>query len=355
MNTIAGLSSNALYAKAKALFAEHLTAGVYEELAGMTDLAEFTSFLRTKTPYGAAFEAVGQNGRLSRRQLEGIIKRMTLMRLEKILRYASLCDDGISDYFRMKHECECIIRRLRQEGDYELDSYFMYVPDGFFKKTCFDLYALERACTPKAVLEVLEGTPYEKPLARVFSFAADPQKDKENTRQVPENLLYSALYEHSAAIFKKKLDAKSYPEVEKLLASLGDMLAIGTFYRIKKYYPEKEDMLRLHVYRSQLTRLSAAQRSSLEHAADISAFIAALDTTCYKKLVPLMKSEKAAIAAKQYLYDYCRAQFSMTSDAALTALCFSAQISAEADNLITLAEGICVGARAEEMTALLIR
>jgi len=45
----------------------------------------------------------------------------------------------------------------------------------------------------------------------------------------------------------------------------------------------------------------------------------------------------------------------MTSDAALTALCFSAQISAEADNLITLAEGICVGARAEEMTALLIR
>lgn len=47
MNTIAGLSSNALYAKAKALFAEHLTAGVYEELAGMTDLAEFTSFLRT--------------------------------------------------------------------------------------------------------------------------------------------------------------------------------------------------------------------------------------------------------------------------------------------------------------------
>ena len=146
MSTISGLSASALYAKAKAVYASHLTDAVYAELAGMTDFAEFVGYIRTKTPYSEAFEAIGGNtGKLSRRQFEGIIKRMTLMRLEKILRYASLCDDGITDYFRMKHECECIIRRLRQQGDYELDSYFMYIPDGFFKKTCFELYALERA------------------------------------------------------------------------------------------------------------------------------------------------------------------------------------------------------------------
>ena len=352
--SISGLSSNALYAKAKAMFADHLTDEVYTELAGMTELADFTSYLKTKTPYSEAFEAIGQSGRLSRRQLEGIIKRMTLLRLEKLLRYASLCDDGISDYFRMKHECECIIRRLRQEGDYELDSYFVYVPDGFFKKTCFDLYALERACTPKEVLEVLKGTPYEKPLARVLSFDS-PDAEMQNRRQVPENRLYGFLYEHSAQIFKKKNDAGSYPEIEKLLASLGDMLTIGTLYRIKTYYPEKEDVLRLHVYRSVLTRLSAAERSALEHASGTDTFLAALDTTCYKKLVPLFKSDKAAIATKQYLYDFCRKQFTMTSDAALTALCYSAQISAEADNLITLAEGICVGAKPEEMLGLLLR
>ena len=87
--SISGLSSNALYAKAKAMFADHLTDEVYTELAGMTELADFTSYLKTKTPYSEAFEAIGQSGRLSRRQLEGIIKRMTLLRLEKLLRYAS--------------------------------------------------------------------------------------------------------------------------------------------------------------------------------------------------------------------------------------------------------------------------
>lgn len=85
MSTISGLSASALYAKAKAVYASHLTQGAFAELAAMTDFAEFVGYVRTKTPYAEAFEAVGSTGKLSRRQFEGIIKRMTLMRLEKIL------------------------------------------------------------------------------------------------------------------------------------------------------------------------------------------------------------------------------------------------------------------------------
>lgn len=350
MSTISGLSASALYAKAKAVYASHLTQGTFAELAAMTDFAEFVGYIRTKTPYAEAFEAIGGNtGKLSRRQFEGIIKRMTLMRLEKILRYASLCDDGITDYFRMKHECECIIRRLRQQGDYELDSYFMYIPDGFFKKTCFELYALERACTPKEILAVLKNTPYENVLARLISGTPEA----ENARLVPENRLYSFLYEHSAAVFKKKAPG-DFAEIETLLATLGDMLAVSTLYRIKTYYPENEEVLRLHVYRSPLTRFAAKERTALEHASGTEEFVKTLGGTCYKGLVPLLKSGKAAIFTKQYLYDVCRERFSMTNSAALAALCFSACISAEADNLILLAEGICMGAKPEDMTALLV-
>ena len=132
------------------------------------------------------------------------------------------------------------------------------------------------------------------------------------------------------------------------------MLAVSTLYRIKTYYPETEEVLRLHVYRSPLTRFAAKERTALEHASGTEEFVKTLGGTCYKGLVPLLKSGKAAIFTKQYLYDVCRERFSMTNSAALAALCFSACIAAEADNLILLAEGICMGAKPEDMTALLV-
>lgn len=349
MSGIAELSSRALYAKAKAMNVSHLSEEAYTELTSFSQLSDFTAYLKSKTPYAEAFEAVGATGRLSRRQIEGVVKRMSLMRLERLNKYASLCDNGVSDYFLWKHECECIVRRLRQPGAYELDSYFMYIPDGFFKKTSFDLYALERASTPQRVLEVLKGTVYEKPLARVLT------EDTENGHQTPENLLYAGLYERGAANFKKKLAPGEYAEVESLLATLGDMLTVSTLYRIKKYYSRHEDTLKLLVYRSTLTRLSEREYASLEHAENSEAFVKVLESGVYKKAAELLRGSHAAFFSRQYIYDICRKAFASSTGAALTALCYSAVSTAEADNLILLAEGIGVGADPTEMQALLIR
>ena len=148
-------------------------------------------------------------------------------------------------------------------------------------------------------------------LARLISGTPET----ENARLVPENRLYSFLYEHSAAVFKKKSPG-DFAEIETLLATLGDMLAVSTLYRIKTYYPETEEVLRLHVYRSPLTRFAAKERTALEHASGTEEFVKTLGGTCYKGLVPLLKSGKAAIFTKQYLYDVCRERFSMTSSAA---------------------------------------
>ncbi len=349
MRAVSELSSRALYAKAKAMFVPHLSEEAYAELASFSQLSDFTAYLKSKTPYAEAFEAVGAMGRLSRRQIEGVVKRMSLMRLERLNKYALLCDNGVSEYFLRKHECECIVRRLRQSGAYELDSYFMYIPDGFFKKTSFDLYALERASAPQDVLEVLKGTVYEKPLSRLLTEGA------ENGHQAPENLLYAGLYERGAAEFKKKLAPGEYAEVEKLLATLGDMLTISTLYRIKKYYPQHEDTLKLHVYRSKLTRLSEREYATLVHTETPEAFINTLENGVYKKAAELLRGSHAAFFSRQYIYDVCRKTFASSTNAALTALCYSVCNAAEADNLILLAEGIGVGADPDEMLSLLIR
>lgn len=350
--SISGLSSKALYAKAKACYVPHITDEVYEELANLNDLGEFSSYLRGKTPYSKAFEGVGSAGRLTRLHLEAIIQRMTLIRLEKIMRYARLCDNYVNDFFLTKHECECIVRRLRQTGNYAMDSYFLYPPEGVFQNTCFDLAALERAQKPAQIALVLAGTKYEKPFSRMLSAVND---GVQNDRRVPENTVYGYLYESSAAGFRQKLDKKDYAEVEKFLALRGDMMTVNALYRILKYYSSEKEKLQLYVFTSPLSRLSGAQREALMNVGTLSAFAEALEKTCYKGLVPLMAGERAALSTKQYIYNVCRKHFAMSHNAALVALCYGVRVSAEADNLITIAEGISAGVPAQEMLSLLIR
>lgn len=346
--SIKGLSSGALFAKVKACSTALLKDDDYIKAASCTSLAEFASYLKNKTPYADAFEGIGTSVRITRHHIEAIIKRMTLMRMEKIIRYASITDNFISDYFLMKHETECIISRLRQHGEYSLDSYLMYMPDGFFTGTCFDLQALEHADSIKKILDVLKGSCYYDILAPVL-------EKKENGRLIPENLLYKHLYEAGAKGFKSKLSQEEYKEVEELLSMMSDMLTVNNIYRIKKYYPDSEETMILHVFSSSLTKFTQNQLSALRRVTNAKEFTQSISETAYKGLNTLFESPMGALFTKQYIYNICKKRFTRTSNAAVSALCYSRLVSSEADNLISIAEGISLGAEQERICSMLIK
>lgn len=346
--SIAGLSSGALFAKSKACFTKTFCDEDYSTAASFQNISEFASFLKNKTSYSEAFEGIGGSGKITRQHLEAIIKRMTLIRLEKIIRYAKLSDSFISEYYLIKHECECIISRIRQHGEYTLESYLMYMPDGFFKNTCFDITELEKAHTSEQIGSVLEKTPYGKILEQVL------EHNDCNRRLVPENLLYKYLYETSAQSFKKKLGKNDYAEVEELLSVLSDMITIGTIYRIKKYYSASEDLM-LHVFASSLTHLSDVRLDELKHTESVNEFVSVLKKTRYKGLATLLEGEKSALFTKQYTYNFCRKKFASSNNSALCAICYGILINTEADNLITISEGVSSGTSPEKILSMLIR
>ena len=346
--SIKGLSSGALFAKVKACSTELLSEEDYIKASSCSDLSDFASFLKNKTPYAKAFDGIGSSVRMTRLHLESVIKRMTLMRMEKIIRYASLTDDYVSDYFMMKHETECIISRLRQHGEYTLDSYLMYMPEGFFTGTSFDLKALEHATDTASILKAIEKTRYREILAPIL-------EKHEPGRWIPENLLYRNLYETGAANFKKKLNAADYEGVEELLSMLSDMITVNNIYRIKKYYPDSEEAMLLSIFSSSLTRFSNSQLSGLKRATNAKEFTDRVIDTKYKELSSLFNSPCGALFTKQYIYNVCKKRFIRTNNAALSALCYSRLVNNEADNLISITEGICAETEPERICAMLIK
>ena len=346
--SIKGLSSGALFAKVKACSTELLTDADYLKAASCTSLPELASFLKNKTPYSDAFEGIGSSVRMTRLHLESVIKRMTLLRMAKIIRYASLTDNYVSDYFMMKHETECIISRLRQHGEYTIDSYLMYMPDGFFTETSFDLKALEHATDTAGILKAIERTHYREILAPVL-------EKHEPGQWIPENLLYRNLYETGAANFQKKLNSEDYQDVEELLAMLSDMITVNNIYRIKKYYPDSEEAMLISIFSSALTRFSHSQLSGLKSATTATDFTDRLALTKYKELAALFNTPIGALFTKQYIYNICKKHFIRTNNAALSALCYSRLISNEADNLISITEGISAKTEPERICAMLIK
>lgn len=346
MANISALSSKALYAKAKACYASHMTPDDYVRLSSLSSLEEFVSHLKNKTQYSAAFEGLGGSGHLTRQHVEAIIRRMFFLRLEKLVRYANLCDNYVSDYFLARHECECIVRRLRQSGEYTLDSYFVYMPEGFFTSTGFDIYALEHARSQEELLEVLHGTDYGKLLDNILKSGAGSL--------IAENVIYGYLFEHSAKGFKKKLEKKEYEEIERILAMFSDMITINNLYRIKKFYPDCADKLLIHVYTSNLTHISDIQLDKMKKAKDVTEFTAQLEKTCYKQAATLLRGSESALFTKQYIYNECKRLFTISDKAAVSALCYSYLITNEASNLIVLTEALSAGVSQERMLKLLV-
>ena len=346
--SIKGLSSGALFAKVKACSTSLLNEGDYAKAAACPTLSEFASFLKNKTPYSDAFNGIGSSVRMTRQHLEAVIKRMTLLRMEKIIRYAKLTDNYVSDYFMMKHETECIISRLRQHGEYTIDSYLMYMPEGFFTSTCFDIKALEQAKDTSSILDVLEKTPYRAILAPVLEL-------HEAGRWIPENLLYKNLYETGAASFRKKLGDDEYKGVEELLSTHSDMMTVNNIYRIKKYYPDSEAEMLLSIFTSSVTGFNHSQLTGLKGATNAKEFTERLLQTKYKELSVLFNSPVGGLFTKQYLYNVCKKNFIRTNSAALSALCYLTLVNSEADNLITVAEGISAGSDPERICTMLIK
>lgn len=346
--SIAGLSSGALFAKVKACSTALLTDDDYMRAASCENLSDFASYLKNKTAYSEAFEGLGSANKGTRQQLEAIIKRMTLLRLEKIIRYASLSDNYISEYFMMKHEIKCIISRLRQHGEYTLDSYLLYMPDGYFTETGFDIKALEHASSAKEICEILRKTEY-------YDFLAPVLEKAERGKWVPENLLYRHLYETGAKNFEKKLSGGDFADVRELLSMLSDMLTVGNIYRIKKYYPDGYDALTLNIFESNLTKFTKNQLHALKASGSIKEFTDRISETCYRGIVPLLESERSALFTKQYVYNSCRKSFARSSNPALSALCYGRIINVEADNLITIAEGVSCGENPEKIMGMLVR
>lgn len=338
-------SSNALYAKCKAINAKRITDKQFSDLAGLSDLAEFASHLKSRTSYAEAFDGL-ENVGVGKERLEAVIYRMTLLRFLHLSKYMDMSGENVKDYFLSRIEIDILLSCATRLGtQYISDPFLLYIPNEIKKLLCFSVDALLGAHDITEFSAALSGTRYEK---TVFT-------NRMSNGQIRLSQLQNALYKELFENTVKTLCGKDYSknaDVKNLLCSMSDIMMISGLIRAKRYYPQNAHML-LSVFRSSLSHLAEKQFDALFRAENEKKLLEEMKK--FKKLRHICTIFENKNLEKQALFCVCTKTLSRTLSAPCAAIAFFELSRIESTNLTLIVEGISSAADTSLIMSLLIK
>lgn len=232
---LGGYTSNALMAKARAMYGKGLRAEDYAELLKKNSVADVFSYLKNETCYGDTLSPFSENT-IHRGQLEGLLNRDAFEMYMRLCKFESICCGGqekFYDYIVRRIEISQILYCLRLINAKTKDVYIKALPTYFMNYASFDLIALAKTQTVAELLQVIADTPYAKIISGV-PVDSDGRIDYGRCEQ----LLYS--YHYKAAV-KEAKESFSEDTAKELAESIRTVLRtknIITIFRLKANFNE---------------------------------------------------------------------------------------------------------------------
>lgn len=156
---LARFSSNAILAKAHAMYAGRLTEHDYADLLNCKSVGEIAAYLKSRTVYADVLQdAVAET--LHREQLEGILKKRLFAKYGALCRYEMSIGVELYRCFILQADIEEILTCIRFLSNGHPGDYLFALPPFLNEHTQLNLYALAEVKDLDDVLRVLNGTPY---------------------------------------------------------------------------------------------------------------------------------------------------------------------------------------------------
>lgn len=325
-------ASNAVMAKARALYGRRLTDEDYERLAECRTMPELAGVLKNLPLYQPALRGV--NPVFARRaQLEYALRSSIFSRYDTLCRYDMSAGDDVYRYFLLCCEVDEITACLRCLDAGRPGDYLYRLPDFLQQRCGIDLYKLAHATDAQSLLKALRGTPYAAMLAPLRHPA--PGSLQLRAEPVLEDYRHRAL----VALAKGKAGGTAaMPTVRDYIAMECDTSALSNAARL----------IRMHApaakidasARRDCTALSNAEWQQLLAAPDIAAFKELLGETCYgahlqNYVYPVLKE-----GLRHYQYDWCQKWLRFSTDPTLVMLCYVFLARMEVENLNHIIEGV---------------
>ena len=232
------LSSNAILAKARAMYGRRLTNEDYKELLACQTVSDVASYLKNHTAYNKTLAGINET-MIHRGQLEARLKQKLFEDFASLCRYEISVGEHFSKYLISRSEIEQILHSIMFLSAGKPEEYLFVMPNYLNRHTHIDLTALSQIRSYDDLLDALSQTPYRK-LLEPFK----PIKGIPLDYTGIENTLYTYLFSNIFHIIDKYTHGETAKQLREIFNSYVDLVNYARIVRLKTSYNAGPDFIR---------------------------------------------------------------------------------------------------------------
>lgn len=341
------LSSNAILAKARSMYAKKLTENDYSELLKRRSVNEIVAYLKNDTEYANVLADIKENT-VHRGQLEALLSKEYYARSSRLMRYASKSESEFYNLGIISGEIELLLSKIRILNSEIYTGYDLNIPEYLAKKASFDMYGLINANKYDDVLELVKKTRYYKLLSEL-----KPEPNQTMDYNVLEIQLKRLYYDEFVRVVKKLYKGKKQKDILTVLYTLIELQNITKIYRLKKFFNASPEHIRETVY-LEYSRMPKSVMEDLIASPDAETLLKKLSESRYKFYIDDKEYVFIEYYAEKIKYNLAKRYMRFSTDAALVFLTYQIVFNIEIDNLKHIIEGIRYGEPASNIEKMLI-
>lgn len=343
---LTSFSSNAITAKARAIYGKRLTTADYRELMRQRTVSDVTAYLKSNTDYAAYLSGIDEM-QVHRGQLEVLLHRSKLEKFLALSHYNFSQDTGFYAYAAMNVEVDVLNRAMMLLNSDSPEDIINNLPTFMQSYVSFDFIRLSKIKNFADLLAVVAGTPYQ---AVLKPFAAENGKIDLSACELELKTFY---YRSVFQLIDKNYTGKTRRELHDAVMVEVELLNLAMIYRLKKFFhrtPLQIKQQLLPFYKKLTPRMidllleENGDREFVEKMR-LSSQSSKMQNTPFTYVEDYTKRLKFLITRKLI-------HFSTSAPIAFYSLMTLTQI--EIDDLTTIIEGIRYGVAPSEIEKLLI-
>jgi V/A-type H+/Na+-transporting ATPase subunit C len=339
-------STQALAAKAKAMYGERLVKADYDELLRKRNVQEIAGYLKNDTHYDKILEGINESS-IHRGYLEVLIRQRLFLDFVQLVRYGD-STNKFYQYGILQIEIKQILLTLRFLKETERGGQISQLPLFANKMTSFDLQKLVNVNTYDELLTVLKSTPYHKILLPV-----KPRPGEELDYTACEIALNAHYHTEVLGHIKKEFSGEAKEQLLEVFNTQIELDNITKIYRLKKYYKSlPEDIIKvLNPTTVKIPRKTLIKWIETKTADE---FVDALSTTAYKSSINRKDFVYIEYHMDSIMYNINKHFIRFATDPNVVMIAYMNLLEIETRNIIDIIEGVRYKVETDKISKLLI-
>lgn len=340
-------SSNAIAAKARAMYSRHITDVQYDELLKKRSVNDVLNYLKSETSYADALEDVKETN-IHREELEALLDEESFARTAKLMHYVPKKDIKFYSLGVIRQEIRLILTKVSLLNSESQENYDMDLPAYLAKYASFNIYGLLNIDSYEALCSYLKKTIY-------YPVMIDhtPDEDEKVDINLLEFDLKRSYYHYFEKTIKSLFKGQKQKDMLTMLYTRVELENICKIYRLKRYFNASTDVIRACLV-MEYSRMPAKIMDELIEAKDVKEFLKILSESPYKIYV----DEKDFVYIEYYrskiVYNLAKRYMRFSTDPALVYMTYVIVHEIEVENLKHVIEGLRYGESSDYIKAMLI-